>query len=137
MCGKQISFGPQAMEGEQRIKPGTEIKGGWDFRIDFNTQKEWSVKFAEGRIIFRHVACEKGEKPLKELLEINLPAKTYNVPIFNSEWFPSASQSSESVYQGKATIPAICGPHGENNILLGKNYSSENGGTWEGYMTLE
>ena len=33
VCGKQISFGPQAMEGEQRIKPGTEIKGGWDFKI--------------------------------------------------------------------------------------------------------
>ena len=137
VCGKQISFGPQAMEGEQRLKPGTEIKGGWDFRIDFNTEKEWSVKFAEGRIIFRHVACEKGETPLKELLEINLPAKTYNVPIFNSEWFPSGSQSAESVYQGKATIPAICGPHGENNILLGKDWSSENGGSWEGYMTLE
>ena len=139
VCGKQISFAPQAMEGEQRIKPGTEIKGGWDFRIDYNTEKKWVVKFAEGRIIFRHVACEKGETPLKELLEIKLPAETYEVPIFDNEWFPSASQSSEAVYQGKATIPAICGPHGENNILLGKNWwwTTEGGGTWEGYMTLE
>ncbi len=136
VCGKQISFGPQAMEGEQRIKPGTEIKGGWDFKIsDFHTTK-WNVTFAEGRIIFRHVACEKGEKPLKELLEIPLPKEIYNNVLIN-EWFPSGEQSNALVYQGKATIPAICGPHGENNVLLGKNYSSENGGTWEGYMTLE
>ena len=73
VCGKQISFGPQAMEGEQHLKPGTEIKGGWDFRIDVQHGKTWSVKFAEGRIIFRHVTCEKGETPLKELLEIKLP----------------------------------------------------------------
>ena len=135
VCGKQISFGPQAMEGEQHLKPGTEIKGGWDFHIAFNTET-WSVKFAEGRIIFRHVTCEKGETPLKELLEIKLPEATYSA--FNSEWFPSGSQSSEAVYQGKATIPAICGPHGENNVVLGKNWwTQEGGGTWEGYMTME
>ncbi|HTQ67561.1 MAG TPA: hypothetical protein VMI13_02610 [Solirubrobacteraceae bacterium] len=136
VCGKQISFGPQAMEGEQRLKPGTAIKGGWDFHIAFNTQT-WSVKFAEGRIIFRHITCEKGETPLKELLEIKLPEATYSA--FNSEWFPSGSQSSEAVYQGKATIPAICGPHGENNVVLGKNWwwTQEGGGTWEGYMTME
>ena len=138
VCGKQISFGPQAMEGEQRIKPGTEIKGGWDFKIsDFKTTK-WNVVFAEGRIIFRHVACEKGEAPLKELLEIKLPEETYN-NVFINEWFPSGEQSNALVYQGKATIPAICGPHGENNVLLGKNYwwTTEGGGTWEGYMTLK
>ena len=121
VCGKQISFGPQAMEGEQRLKPGTEIKGGWDFKItDFHTTK-WNVTFAEGRIIFRHVACEKGETPLKELLEIPLPKEVYN-SVFINEWFPSGEQSNALVYQGKATIPAICGPHGENNVLLGKNY---------------
>ena len=83
------------------------------------------------------MACEKGETPLKELLEIKLPEESYSV--FNSEWFPSGEQSSPAVYQGKATIPAICGPHGENNVLLGKNWwwTTEGGGTWEGYMTLE
>ncbi len=122
VCGKQISFGPQAMEGEQRLKPGTEIKGGWDFKItDFHTTK-WNVTFAEGRIIFRHVACEKGETPLKELLEIPLPKEVYN-NVFINEWFPSSEQSNALVYQGKTTIPAICGTHGENNVLLGKNYS--------------
>jgi 6-phosphogluconolactonase len=122
-CGKTITLGPQAMEGDLRVIPGATIKAGYDFTLPGNN-KPWTVSFTEGKVVFA-VRCVSGATPSAPTFTLTLPAQNYSVN--NSNWYPSGERSSSLTYQGAIAAPNLCG---------GGQLSLKEGGTFSASMTI-
>jgi hypothetical protein len=125
-CQTKFETSQQAMEGNLLLKPGTEIKAGYDFTLPgIHTGETWTVIFIEGLITFHEVHCVSKKAPTATTFSITLPTQSYVVT--NTEWYPSGDQSSPLVYQGKIAAPDLC---------AGGELRLDKGAKWSGLMTL-
>lgn len=104
-CGTSFSMGPQDMEGDQKLAPGTLMKVGYDFTVPGNNSSLFFT-VSHAQVVFT-VACVSGATPAQSTFTVTMPTQTYNVT--NSAWTPSGDQQSPLVYQGSAAVPDLCG----------------------------
>lgn len=120
-----FTMGPQAMEGNQTVNPGTTIKAGYDFTDPgYKTPFQLTVDHA---MVSFPVVCASGT-PTQSTFSVPLGTRTYHVT--SNQWYPSGDQSSSLVYQGSYTVPnpnTLCS--GGGPILLGQG-GSPGGGTF-------
>lgn len=122
-CGHTITLGPQAMEGDLKISPGTVIKAGYDFTLPGNNST-FTAEFTNGTIVFA-AHCVSGVTPAQSTFSVALANQSYSVN--NSNWYPSGNQSSSQVYQGEIAAPDLCG---------GGQLRLDHGGTFSAFMTI-
>jgi len=99
-----LSMGPQAMEGDLRIAPGSTLLVGYDFTIP-GDHSEATVSFLAGSVSFQ-ATCVTG--PGQGTIVVALPDASYTDPQDSSAWSPSGDQHSASVYQGTTSVPDLC-----------------------------
>lgn len=104
-CPGSVSMGPQAMDGNLQVTPGTTIKAGYDFTRPGNSNS-LTMTVSAAKVTFA-VSCVSGAAPSASTLTVTMPAQTYQIT--NDQWYPSGDQSSPLVYQGSATVPDLCG----------------------------
>ena len=97
-------MGPQAMEGDLKVSPGTTLMAGYDFTVPGNSAS-FPLTVNNPRVVFT-VNCVSGATPTQPTLTVKMPTQTYSVT--NSQWYPSGDQHSPLVYQGSITVPDLC-----------------------------
>ena len=105
VCPGSISEGPQAMEGDLKLAPGTTLMAGYDFTSPGNNTT-FSVTVSNPQVVFT-LRCVSGAISSQTSLTVTMPTTTYSVT--GSGWFPSGDQHSPLVYQGSVAIPDVCG----------------------------
>ncbi|MGA9858670.1 MAG: hypothetical protein WBQ18_12460 [Solirubrobacteraceae bacterium] len=105
ICPSSVTMGPQAMEGDLKVSPGTALSVGYDFTSPGNN-RTFSVTVSSPAVVFT-VHCVSGASPSQTTFRVGMPTSSYTVP--NSQWYPSGSQSSVLVLQGSAQVPNLCG----------------------------
>jgi len=100
-----ISMGPQAMEGNLKVSPGTLLMAGYDFTIP-GSHPEVTVQLVNPMVVFM-AQCVSGDDagPIVVLLA----GDPSTIPQNNSAWYPSGDQHSPLVYQGSTVVPDLCG----------------------------
>jgi hypothetical protein len=98
-------MGPQAMEGDLKVSPGTRLEVGYDFTVPGN-HASFSLTVSTPRVVFA-VACLSGATPSARTFTVAMPARTYRVT--SDQWYPSGDQSSLLAYQGSVAVPDLCG----------------------------
>ncbi len=104
-CPSTLTMGPQAMEGDLKVSPGTRLEVGYDFTLPGN-HASFSLTVSTPRVVFA-VACLSGTTPSARTFTVAMPARTYRVT--SDQWYPSGDQSSPLAYQGSITVPDLCG----------------------------
>ena len=99
-----LSMGPQAMEGNLQLAPGTVLSVGYDFTMPGNHPGA-TVSFLAGSVAFE-ATCASG--PGGATIVVGLPDASYTDPEDSSAWYPSGDQHSPAVYQGATNIPDLC-----------------------------
>jgi hypothetical protein len=111
-----ITMGPQAMEGDLKVSPGTVLMAGYDFTIP-GAHPAQIVAFTNARVVFQAQCADGGGGTLV----VPLGDSTTSVPAKSSAWYPSGDQHSPAVYQGSIIVPDLCG---------GEKVSLRSGGTF-------
>jgi DNA-directed RNA polymerase specialized sigma24 family protein len=119
-CPGSVTMGPQAMDGNLRVTPGTTVQAGYDFTLPGNTNS-LTMTVSVARVTFA-VSCVSGAVPSAPALSVALQAQTYQIT--DSSWYPSGNQSSPLVYQGSVPVPALCGPDGEISLAKGGTFTA-------------
>src|SRR5262249_23763141 len=104
MCPGSIIEGPQAMEGDMKLAPGTVLNVGYDFTTPGNNST-FSVDVINPQVVFT-VRCVSGATPSQSTLAVSMPTDTYSVT--GSACLPSGDQHSSLVYQGSIVVPDAC-----------------------------
>jgi hypothetical protein len=104
-CPSTLSTGPQAMEGDLKLAPGTVLLAGYDFTLPGN-KATLTLTVNDPSVVFI-VHCVSGAAPSAATFTVSMPTATYTVT--NSDWYPSGDQHSSLVYQGSAAVPNLCG----------------------------
>ena len=99
-----LSMGPQAMEGDLKVAPGTALLAGYDFTIPGN-HPEATVSFLAGSVSFQ---ATYASGPGEAIISVALDDASYTDAENSSAWYPSGDQHSALVYQGTTTIPDLC-----------------------------
>ncbi|HXB54825.1 MAG TPA: hypothetical protein VN461_08590 [Vicinamibacteria bacterium] len=99
-----ISMGPQAMEGDLKVSPGTVLMAGYDFTIP-GSHPANTVQFVKASVTFQ-AQCVSGTGG--GTIVVFLSGDSITVPQNSSGWFPSGDQSSPLVYQGSVAVPDLC-----------------------------
>jgi len=97
-------MGPQAMEGDLKVSPGTELIAGYDFTLPGN-KTSVSVTVNNPQVVFT-VHCVSGDTPSQSTFTVSMTSHTYSAT--DSQWYPSGDQHSSLVYQGAITVPDLC-----------------------------
>jgi hypothetical protein len=105
VCPASLTMGPQAMEGDLKVSPGTTLKVGYDFTVPGN-HASFSLTVGNPQVVFA-VACVSGAAPSASTFTVGMPTQTYAVT--SDQWYPSGDQSSPLVYQGSIAVPDLCG----------------------------
>jgi hypothetical protein len=103
-CASPLNMGPQAMEGDLKITPGTVLSAGYDFTLPGNNAAV-TVSVGTPKVVFA-VNCVSGATPSATTLTVSMPTQSYAVT--NSDWYPSGDQHSPLVYQGSTVVPDLC-----------------------------
>jgi hypothetical protein len=122
-CGSTLSMGPQAMEGDLKVAPGTTIKAGYDFTLPGNN-KTFQVTFTKPQVVFI-VHCVSGATPSQPTFTLSMSNASYTAP--DAQWYPSGNQQSALVYQGSIAAPDLCG---------GGTLRLDKGGTFSATVTV-
>ncbi len=104
VCPGSLTMGPQAMEGDLKVSPGTTLKAGYDFTVPGNNSS-FSLTVNSPQVVFA-VNCVSGATPSSPTFTVSMPTTTYSVT--NSQWIPSGDQNSPLVYQGSVPVPDLC-----------------------------
>ncbi len=99
-------MGPQAMEGDLKVPPGTIVRAGYDFTIP-GSHPNVTVMVVGGYVSF-DVTCEKKENGDGGTFVVGLPDARTLVPAGSSAWYPSGDQKSPLVFQGSIPVPDLC-----------------------------
>ena len=100
-----LTMGPQAMEGDLKLAPGTTLRVGYDFTVP-GKHPEVNVSFESPQVTFT-ATCVSGVGG--GTFVVTMPSATYNDPESSSSWYPSGDQHSDAVYQGELAVPDLCG----------------------------
>jgi len=104
-CPSSLTMGPQAMEGDLKVPPGTTLEAGYDLTVPGNNQV-LTIAVANPQVVFT-ARCVSGRAPSSPTITVAMPSQTYSVA--GSGWYPSGDQHSPLVYQGSVTVPDLCG----------------------------
>ena len=104
LCPGSIIQGPQSMEGDLKIAPGTTLLAGFDLTAPGNSST-FTVTINSAKVVF-NVRCVSGAAPTQATLTVSIPSISYKVT--GSGWFPSGDQHSPLVYQGSIVAPDAC-----------------------------
>jgi hypothetical protein len=104
-CPSPLTMGPQAMEGDLKVSPGTVLKAGYDLTVPGNNQA-LSITVANPQVVFT-ARCVSGAAPTSPTITLAMPTQNYSIA--DSAWYPSGDQHSPLVYQGSVTVPDLCG----------------------------
>jgi hypothetical protein len=118
-CPGSVGMGPQAMEGNLRVAPGTTLLAGYDFTIPGN-HSSLTITVSNAQWVFA-VSCVSGATPSASTFTVTAPTQTYQVT--NDQWYPSGDQSSPLVYQGSISVPNLCGG-GDLDLAHGATFSA-------------
>ena len=99
-----ITMGPQAMEGDLKVAPGSTLKAGFDFTMP-GSHPQATVQFIDAQVSFQ-AKCLSGSGG--GTITVPIGDVSYTDPANSSAWFPSGDQSSASVYQGSLSVPNLC-----------------------------
>ena len=105
VCPSSLTMGPQAMEGNLKVWPGTTLAAGYDFTVPGNNAS-LSLTVVNPQVVFA-VGCVSGAIPSQPTLTVPLPSQNYSFS--GSQWYPSGDQQSPLVYPGSVTVPNLCG----------------------------
>jgi hypothetical protein len=100
-----ISMGPQAMQGDLKVSPGTVLMAGYDFTIP-GSHPQITVQLANARVVFEAQCVSGGDAGT---IVVVLGGGAITVPENSSAWYPSGDQHSPLVYQGSVIVPDLCG----------------------------
>jgi hypothetical protein len=100
-----ISMGPQAMEGDLKVSPGTVLMAGYDFTIP-GSHPEVTVQLVNPMVVFQAQCVSGGDAGP---IVVFLAGDPITVPQNSSAWYPSGDQHSPLVYQGSVVVPDLCG----------------------------
>lgn len=104
-CPGSLSMGPQSMEGDLKVSPGTTLLAGYDFTVPGNNSPR-TLTVNNPTLTFT-VKCVSGASPSASTFKVSMPTATYSFS--DSQWYPSGDQSSSAVYQGSISVPNLCG----------------------------
>jgi hypothetical protein len=83
-------MGPQAMEGDLKVSPGTTLQAGYDFTVPGN-HASFSLTVSNPQMVFA-VRCVCGATPSASTFTVTMPTQTYAVT--TDQWYPSGDQHS-------------------------------------------
>jgi Concanavalin A-like lectin/glucanases superfamily len=118
-CPGSLTMGPQAMEGDLKVSPGTTLKTGYDLTVPGNNASFW-ITNTDTRVVFA-VRCVSGASPAASTITVSMSPQAYSVT--NSQWYPSGDQSNSLVYQGSIAVPDLCAG-GQLRLNLGGTFTS-------------
>lgn len=104
-CPGSLSMGPQAMEGDLKVTPGTTLQVGYDLTVPGN-HSTLTLTVVHPQVTVT-VRCVSGATPTAATITVTMPTTTYTIT--GDAWYPSGDQSSPLVYQGASTVPDLCG----------------------------
>src|SRR5580765_170309 len=81
-CGSPLTMGPQAMEGDLKVSPGTELIAGYDFTVPGN-KTSVSVTVTNPQVVFT-VRCVSGAAPSQSTFTVSMANRTYSAT--DSQW---------------------------------------------------
>jgi DNA-directed RNA polymerase specialized sigma24 family protein len=119
-CPGSVTMGPQAMDGNLQVTPGTTVQAGYDFTLPGNTNS-LTMTVSVAQVTFA-VSCVSGAAPSAPALTVALQAQAYQIT--GNQWYPSGDQSSPLAYQGSVAIPALCGQGGEIRLAKGGTFTA-------------
>jgi len=99
-----LSMGPQAMEGDLKVAPGTLLLAGYDFTIP-GSHSTITVGFFGASVSFE-ATCVGG--PGGGTIVVPFADTSYSDPQDSPAWYPSGDQHSAAVYQGVVAVPDLC-----------------------------
>jgi len=105
VCPSSLTMGPQAMEGDLKVSPGSTMKVGYDFTVPGNHATLF-LTVSHPKVVFA-VRCVSGVTPSASTFTVAMPTQAYKVT--NDQWYPSDDQSSPLVHQGSKAVPNLCG----------------------------
>jgi len=104
VCPSSLTMGPQAMEGDLKLSPGTTLQVGDDFTVPGN-HASFSLTVNNPQVVFA-VRCVSGATPSASTFTVPMATQTY--ALTNDQWYPSGDQHSPLVYQGSIAVPDLC-----------------------------
>ena len=116
-----VAIGPQAMEGDLRVKPGEKVKVGYKFKLPYNSSHH-KVTVSHAQIVFTP-RC--GDNPSTGPLVVVIPLKTYEV--FDDHWIPARKHYNPLTFQAEFVVPDLCN---------GEDVRFDKGGTFTAVFTL-
>ena len=120
--GSTFTMGPQGMEGDLKLLPGTIMHAGYDFTIPGN-KVTLTLTVNDPQLVLT-LRCVSGATPTQPTLTVPMGTATYTVT--NSKWYPSGDQHSPLVYQGAVPVPDVC---------AGGKVRFDKGGTFSAQLT--
>ena len=99
-----FSMGPQAMEGDLKVAPGSTLKAGYSFTMPGNHPAA-TVTFVGARVVFQ-ATCVSGTGTAT--LTVPMTDEPFQDAANSSAWLPSGDQSNAATYQGSVTVPDVC-----------------------------
>jgi hypothetical protein len=118
--GATISMGPQAMEGNLKLKPGDVLLAGYDFTMP-GKHAAASILFSGVTLSFQ-AKCVSGSGGGS--IVVPMSDAIYNDTANNNQWLPSGDQHSPLVYQGKVTVPNLCSG-GQLSLQQGGTFNAQ------------
>ena len=118
-CPGSFSMGPQSMEGDLKVSPGTTLKAGYDFTVPGNNSQQ-TLTVNNPKVTFI-VHCVSGATPSAPTFTVSMPTHTYTFT--GSGWIPSGDQQSSLVYQGSISVPNLCN-EGQLRLDKGGTFSA-------------
>jgi hypothetical protein len=99
-----VTMGPQAMDGNLRVAPGSVLSAGYDFTMP-GRHADATVQFVNGRVAF-NATCADGSGAGS--IVVPLADASVLDPADSSAWYPSGNPSSPATFQGQVTVPDLC-----------------------------
>jgi hypothetical protein len=97
-------MGPQAMEGDLKLAPGTTMLAGYDLTVPGN-KASLSFTVTNPQVVFQ-LRCVSGATPSPSTMTVTMPTQAFTIT--NAAWYPSGDQHNSLVYQGSTTVPDAC-----------------------------
>ncbi len=101
---KPIVMGPQDMEGDQKLAPGTVLEVGYDVTMPGNHPAA-TVSFVSASVTYQ-ATCVSGSGGGS--FTVPIANQSYSDPQNSTAWYATGDQQSAAAYQGSIAVPNLC-----------------------------